>query len=114
MDELFEYSDSLNAPFEAFKGDWKVVKPHWHYFTEMVYLVKGKLIAEVEGKVYTMSPGDMITFFPKQIHAFVDYPENKFSTSVQEESEATETEILFYVLKFDKYKCKSFEYGYGR
>lgn len=101
MDELFEYSDSLNAPFEAFKGDWKVVKPHWHYFTEMVYLVKGKLIAEVEGKVFTMAPGDMITFFPKQIHAFVDYPENKFSTSVQEESENTETEILFYVLKFD-------------
>ena len=48
MDDLFEYSDSLNAPFQAFSGDWKYVRPHWHYFTEMVYLVSGVLFAEVD------------------------------------------------------------------
>ena len=102
MDELFEYSDSLNAPFEAFQGDWKTVRPHWHYFTEMVYLVKGKLLAEVEGKSYTMNPGDMIIFFPKQIHAFVDYPENKFVTAPQFQAGTEEKEeLLFYVIKFD-------------
>lgn len=109
MDELFEYSDSLNAPFQAFKGNWKTVKPHWHYFTEMVYLVKGKLLAEVEGKSYTMLPGDMIIFFPKQIHTFVDYPENKFDNYQQlqnsqnkyDENEKKENGLLFYVVKFD-------------
>ena len=107
MDELFEYSDSLNAPFEAFKGNWKTVRPHWHYFTEMVYLVKGRLIAEVEEKVYIMHPGDMIIFFPKQIHAFVDYPQNKFDNMVQiqdkmeSQNSDSDEELLFYVIKFD-------------
>ena len=89
MDELFEYSDSLNSPFEAFSGDWKMVKPHWHYFTEMVYLVKGKLYAEVDSKQFTLTAGDMIIFHPRQIHSFADYMEKN------------EEELLFYVIKFD-------------
>lgn len=91
MDELFEYSDSLNAPFQAFSGDWKYVKPHWHYFTEMVYLVKGILFAEVNNKQYTMNPGDMVIFHPRQIHSFLDYPTKQ----------ATEEKPYFYVIKFD-------------
>ncbi|MCR5435901.1 MAG: AraC family transcriptional regulator [Treponema sp.] len=92
MDELFEYSDSLNSPFQAFTGDWKTVKPHWHYFTEMIYLVKGILIAEVNDKQYTMNPGDLIIFHPKQIHSFLDYP------TKQAEFEKP----LFYAIKFDE------------
>lgn len=91
MDELFEYSDSLNAPFQAFSGDWKYVKPHWHYFTEMVYLVKGILFAEVNNKQYTMNPGDMVIFHPRQIHSFLDYPTKQ----------ADEEKPFFYVIKFD-------------
>ena len=91
MDELFEYSDILNAPFQAFSGSWKDVRPHWHYFTEMVYLVKGKLLAEVGKNKYTMTPGDMIIFHPKQIHSFLDYD------TTEENSE-----LLFYVIKFDE------------
>ena len=90
MDELFEYSDSLNAPFQAFSGSWKDVRPHWHYFTEMVYLVKGKLIAEVEGRKYNLSAGDLIIFFPKQIHTFFEYA-----------SKPGDEELFFYVIKFD-------------
>lgn len=89
MDELFEYSDILNAPFQAFPGNWKTVKPHWHYFTEMVYLVSGKLVAEVGKYKYVMSPGDMVIFHPKQIHAFLDYAENF-------------PDLKFYVVKFDE------------
>ena len=91
MDELFEYSDIFNAPFQAFSGSWKDVRPHWHYFTEMVYLVKGKLLAEVGKNKYTMTPGDMIIFHPKQIHSFLDYD------TTEENSE-----LLFYVIKFDE------------
>lgn len=91
MDDLFEYSDSLNAPFQAFAGDWKFVKPHWHYFTEMVYLVRGVLFAEVNNKKYTMNPGDMVIFHPKQIHSFLDYPTKN----------ADEDPPYFYVVKFD-------------
>ena len=91
MDELFEYSDSLNSPFQAFVGNWKTVKPHWHYFTEMVYLVSGTLFAEVEGRQYTINPGDLIIFHPKQIHAFLDCPVK----------DANVTQPYFYVIKFD-------------
>lgn len=89
MDDLFEYSDSLNAPFQAFSGNWKVVKPHWHYFTEMVYLVEGKLIADISGVQYEMKPGDMVIFHPKQIHSFIDY------------SDPDEKPLKFYAIKFD-------------
>lgn len=87
MNELFEYSDSLNAPFQAFKGNWDTTKSHWHYFTEMIYLVSGTLHAEVEGKNFDLKPGDMIIVHPKQIHAF--------------KSECTKENLLFYVVKFD-------------
>lgn len=89
MDELFEYSDILNAPFQAFSGNWKTTKPHWHYFTEMIYLVSGKMLAEVDDRVYTMNPGDMVIFHPKQIHSFRDHPES-------------DGELQFYGIKFDE------------
>lgn len=88
MPDLFEYSDSLNAPFQAFSGTWKKVKPHWHYFTEMVYLVKGKLITEIDGVKHVLTPGDLVIFHPKQIHSFLDYPDD-------------DEELYFYVIKFD-------------
>ncbi len=91
MDELFESSDVLNAPFQAFSGDWMVVKPHWHYFTEMVYVVSGTLFAEVGDKKITVNEGDLIIFHPRQIHAFLDYPVK----------DAQEQKPFFYVIKFD-------------
>lgn len=93
MDELFEYSDSLNAPFQTFRGNWRTVKPHWHYFTEMVYLVKGVLYTEVDNHQYTLNPGDMIIFHPKQIHSFLDIPAKNTDNS--------DEELLFYGIKFD-------------
>lgn len=43
--DLFEYSDILNAPFQAFNGSWEVTNTHWHYFTEILYLKEGELEA---------------------------------------------------------------------
>ncbi len=91
MDELFEYSDSLNEPFQAFSGGWEFTKPHWHYFTEMIYLVKGILSVEVDGKQFIMNPGDMIIFHPKQIHSFHDVSDKSIKSSP----------LLFYGIKFD-------------
>ncbi len=104
MDNLFEDLDSINTPFKAFTGNWKTVRPHWHYFTELIYLVSGRLIAEVEGKTYILNPGDLVIFFPKQIHSFADYPDNKF---VSYEAEAVDhpveekSDLLFYGIQFD-------------
>lgn len=91
MDNLFESHDYLNAPFETFEGDWTYVKPHWHYFTEMVYLVRGTLVTEVNNRQYTLNAGDMVIFHPKQIHAFLDCPTK--SADVEKP--------YFYGIKFD-------------
>ena len=39
MNSLFEYSDALNVPYEAFCYDtnnWALpVRSHWHYYVEV-------------------------------------------------------------------------------
>ena len=41
MNSLFEYTDTLNAPYEAFLFDASKevfpVRSHWHYFMEVMY-----------------------------------------------------------------------------
>ena len=91
MNYLFEVSDSLKAPFTAFRGNWKDVQPHWHYFTELIYLVSGVLYGETDGRQFKMHAGDMVLFHPKHIHGFLDY----------DNSENNGKELLFYVIKFD-------------
>lgn len=103
MDNLFEYSDNLNEPFQAFSGNWSTVNPHWHYFTEMIYLQKGRLAVEVENREYLMSPGDLVIFHPKQIHS-IYYFENDYSLkngNFRSCNKTTADDLLFYVLKFD-------------
>lgn len=68
--DLFEYSDILNSPFQVFSINCDVVRPHWHYFTEIVYVVNGTIQAEVLEKKYTANEGDILIFHAKQIHSF--------------------------------------------
>jgi hypothetical protein len=45
MGKLFEYIDTLNTPFEAFttsKDNFYPVRPHWHYYMELIIMLKGK------------------------------------------------------------------------
>lgn len=106
MQDLFEYSDTINAPFQAFSGQWRITNPHWHYFTEMLYLKKGSLIAEVEGRTYNLKPGDLIYFHPKQIHSFYDEnPAAKVKTREENlkivQPNSNSEELLFHIIKFD-------------
>lgn len=45
MQYLFEYNDTLNSPYEAFLFNTSTmgfsVRPHWHYFMEIVYMREG-------------------------------------------------------------------------
>lgn len=91
MNALFENCDRLEVSFEVMKGNWKAVKPHWHYFTEFIYLVSGVLYAETDGKIIKMKEGDLIVFHAKHIHGFLDFSD----------SELNGKELLFYVIKFN-------------
>ena len=52
MKNLFEYSDILHSPIEAFSccsdSFSMPVKSHWHYFTEVLYLQEGSLLEELK------------------------------------------------------------------
>lgn len=73
MQYLLEHSDTLNSPYEAFSYDAATmnypIRPHFHYFMEMIYMVEGNGLMECDGDSYVMSAGDMILFLPRAVHA---------------------------------------------
>ncbi len=90
MNYLFEKTDSLNTPIECFIFDASKesfpVRPHWHYFCEVIYILEGRANMQCNDAVYSLQENDMILFHPKTIHSIT----------------ATNTQPLKYaVLKFD-------------
>ncbi len=82
----FQDTDRLNAPLEVFiltetktKGS---VPPHWHYYLEILFILKGTLEAVCDGAVYTMEPGDLIVFHPQSVHAMHRSPSMSDSEDV--------------------------------
>ncbi len=90
MHSLFEASDSLNMPFECFIFDTRnevfPVRPHWHYFMEIIYMLEGTAEMYDSGNRYILHSGDFILFHPKSIHSI-------FS--------ADNMPLRYMVLKFD-------------
>lgn len=76
MNGLYEESDLVNHPFQCFYYDSEKkpfpVAPHWHYYMEMVYVLKGSLRIQVENTEYVLSEGELIILHSKSVHAF--YP----------------------------------------
>lgn len=74
MKPLFEYSDSLNSPYEAFyfqanDNSYLPVPPHWHYFVEVLYMIKGKVVVEYGSTQCTMEQGDLLFLHPETPHS---------------------------------------------
>ena len=51
MKPYFEYSDTLNSPYEAFifeaeHSEIFPIRSHWHYFMEIIYLIEGQAYVE--------------------------------------------------------------------
>ena len=70
MRYLFEESDMLNNPVECF-GFYsdQPVRPHWHYYMEIIYTVEGNAEMHDGNNVYQVSKGDMVIFHPKSVHS---------------------------------------------
>lgn len=91
MNSLFEYSDYLNAPYECFYSDngpdsTFPIRPHWHYFMEVIYNLEGNGIMSCDNKTFYTSPGDLLIFPPQSIHSIYT---------------ATDVPLRYGVLKFD-------------
>lgn len=90
MEGLFEYNDILSSPYEAFvdgsRNGIKKVRPHWHYYAELIYIITGSVSVTTDNQSYVASKGDVVLFFPRAIHSL----------------EITGLEQLsYYVIKFD-------------
>lgn len=90
MHYLFEQSDVLNTPVECFVFDTAnevfPVKPHWHYFIEIIYMINGTAEMHAERDTYIMNAGDMILFHPRSVHSIYSLSND---------------DIKYAVLKFD-------------
>lgn len=87
---LYENHDILHAPYEAFlfdtvKEDFPI-KPHWHYFVEILYMIDGTAFIEVNQQEFYVSEGDLVLFHAGDIHAIYS---------------ATGRNLQYMVLKFD-------------
>lgn len=78
MNYLFEKTDSLNAPFECFFYDVEKleaerksfpVRPHWHYFMEIIYVNSGTAEMRVGNTSVTSHAGDLVLFQAKAVHS---------------------------------------------
>lgn len=92
---VFQDIDRLNAPIKVFLLNEKqrkgAVGPHWHYYLELLYILKGHLFATCDGANYHLNPGDLILYYPQSTHSMHQdkelYPE--------------EEEVLYFVLMVD-------------
>ncbi|MBR5712038.1 MAG: helix-turn-helix transcriptional regulator [Lachnospiraceae bacterium] len=78
MSQLFEYIDTLQSPYEAFRVDSRYIndppRPHWHYYVEIIYVEDGEVYVECDEKKATLSRGDVAFFHAKRIHTVVPMP----------------------------------------
>ncbi len=90
MHFLFEAGDSLNTPFECFifRSEYETfpVRPHWHYFVEIIYMLDGIVRMQCGENSYVLRPDDVILFHPQMIHAISSEDGNP---------------VTYAVLKFD-------------
>lgn len=73
MKTLYEQIDMIHSPFEAFyvtKDSFtENVSAHWHYFVEIMYLIKGTINVNCDNIDHNLNAGDLIFFHPGAIHA---------------------------------------------
>ncbi|WP_455716498.1 AraC family transcriptional regulator [Anaerosporobacter sp.] len=73
MKTLYEQIDMIHSPFEAFyvtrESFTENVAAHWHYFVEIMYLIKGTVKVNCDNIDHNLNAGDLIFFHPGSIHA---------------------------------------------
>ncbi len=73
MNYLYEYSDILNEPYEAFEFDTAAnefpVRSHFHRYVEMLCMTEGSMFVSVNEKEYYVDEGDVMLFFGGDVHA---------------------------------------------
>ena len=72
--ELFEYIDLLHKPYDIFYTDSVHSPLHWHYYSEILYIISGSVKIVCNNKEKILYSGDTCYFYPLQLH---EVAENK-------------------------------------
>lgn len=90
MHNLFEQSDSLNRPFECFEfnamNETFPVKPHWHYFIEIIFVRSGTAEIYSDSTRYNVNENEMLIIHPQSVHSIYGQKDK---------------ELIYSVFKFD-------------
>ncbi|MGN1417532.1 MAG: helix-turn-helix domain-containing protein [Oscillospiraceae bacterium] len=73
MPKLFEYGDILNHPYWAYycRSDREPfpIRPHWHYYAEILYVLEGSAAIIIDGREYIAHENDLVLFHPEAVHS---------------------------------------------
>lgn len=73
MNSFYEQGDLINRPFECFYFDSREkpfpVRPHFHYYMEIILMLEGKASMHSNGHAYTVNAGELIIFHPNAVHS---------------------------------------------
>ncbi len=90
MYALMEPSDTLNKPFECFTFDANIenfpIRPHWHYFVEMIYVTEGTAEMFDGDKKYIVPTDGFMLFHQKSVHSIFPHDDKH---------------LVYEVIKFD-------------
>ncbi|MDE7367445.1 MAG: AraC family transcriptional regulator [Lachnospiraceae bacterium] len=70
--KIFEYIDVMNTPYQIYMEEVRdasfVVKGHWHYFIEILYVTRGSIQVDCGKYRYHLEEGAVIVLPPKLLH----------------------------------------------
>ena len=67
--EIFEYIDEMKQPYDIFYTDCVHSELHWHYYSEMLYIVSGSIRVICNDGETVLRKGDMCYLYPLQLHS---------------------------------------------
>ncbi len=72
MADRFEYSDVLDHKYECFTGNYPEgyeIGLHWHYFMEILLMIKGEMEMQIGNRLITAKAGEVIVLLPSVMHS---------------------------------------------
>lgn len=67
--EMFEYIDEMKQPYDIFYTDYVHSELHWHYYSEILYMVSGSVRVICNDGETVIRKGDICYLYPLQLHS---------------------------------------------
>ena len=69
---FFEYIDILDTPYQIYRENIQnssfLVNSHWHYYVEMLYIIKGEIFIHINQQHYCLGPGNFVFIPARTLH----------------------------------------------